>query len=452
MGTVHRALDPVLDREVAIKTISTGLDVEPEIKERFYREAKACARLQHPSIITVFDLGEIDNTAFIVMELLLGSDLRRVILDGTPIPLRVKLDNMANVCDALSHAHCRGIIHRDIKPSNLFLTKHQEMKVLDFGIARLPSSQLTVARPIMGTVNYLPPEMLQGKPADARSDLFSAAIVFFEFLTFRHPFQAPDILRRIADGAPDPINEANPELPADLERIFKRALARDPLQRYRSCAEFGDDLRAIGDQLEHPYHPDLTVASLPSEVKVSSVSLSTPSSTPAKKLLRTPPPNEDPAEWCFSEVLRLLPDFERKIDVVDVAGARSLLEELEGIQELDGRFNDAIQLCRTRFAEAKARQPAPETPTLPIQNISAPPSNSSRSHKAPPKKCPFCEAENRQAAVHCIECGASLGSSTPSPQLVELPSQPANGGDETKIFRMDDSLTSSIQQTDPAKR
>src|ERR1039457_6392322 len=118
MGTVYRARDTALDREIALKTIRTGVDVAPEIRQRFYREARACARLQHPNIITVFDMGEVENTAYIAMELLEGADFRRIIQERRAIPVETKLAACVEVCDAIAHAHRHGVIHRDVKPSN----------------------------------------------------------------------------------------------------------------------------------------------------------------------------------------------------------------------------------------------------------------------------------------------------------------------------------------------
>src|ERR1700682_4890340 len=176
MGNVYRARDTALDREVAVKTIRTGVDVAPEVRQRFSREARACARLQHPNIITVFDLGEVDNTGYIAMEVLEGADFRRIIEERRSMTVEAKIEAFAEVCDAIAHAHRHGVIHRDIKPSNLFLTNEGLSKVLDFGIARLPSSKLTVAGQVLGTPNYMAPEQILARPSDGRADLFSAAV------------------------------------------------------------------------------------------------------------------------------------------------------------------------------------------------------------------------------------------------------------------------------------
>src|ERR1051325_1612972 len=138
MGVVYRARDTLLYREIALKTIGTGPTVDAELRERFYREARACALLQHPYIVTVFDLGEAENMAYIVMELLQGEDLKRLIDDKRPLPLETRVELMVQVCEAMAHAHQSDVIHRDIKPSNIFVERGNRAKVLDFGIARLP--------------------------------------------------------------------------------------------------------------------------------------------------------------------------------------------------------------------------------------------------------------------------------------------------------------------------
>jgi predicted Ser/Thr protein kinase len=245
MGTVYRGRDTILDRPVAIKTIQTGDNVAEDIRERFYREARVCARLNHPNVVSVYDLGEEDGTCFIAMELLSGSDFGQLIERRENILLPVKLNAMAQVCEALAHAHREGVIHRDIKPSNLFLLADGRAKVVDFGIARLSASQLTRAGSVLGTPNYMSPEQLENAPCDGRSDLFSAAIVFFEFLTFHHPFESNLIPRRIKEDRPDSLLAQNPALPAELEAILMKAMAKDPADRFTTGDELAGALRDV---------------------------------------------------------------------------------------------------------------------------------------------------------------------------------------------------------------
>jgi hypothetical protein len=245
MGTVYRGRDTILDRPVAIKTIRTGDHVTDEARERFYREARVCARLSHPNIVFVNDLGEQDGTCFIAMELLSGSDFGQIIQNHEDISLAVKLNAMVQICEALAHAHREGVIHRDIKPSNLFLLEDGRAKVVDFGIARLSASQLTRTGAVLGTANYMSPEQLENAPCDGRSDLFSAAIVFFEFLTFHHPFQSNLIPRRIKEDRPDSLLAQNPALPPELEAILRKAMSKDPADRFATGEDFAAALRDV---------------------------------------------------------------------------------------------------------------------------------------------------------------------------------------------------------------
>ncbi len=382
MGTVYRARDTVLDRDVALKTIRTGTTVEPELRERFYREAKACARLQHPGIVSVYDLGEADGVAFIAMELLAGTDFRKAIDQRTDVPLSKKIDAMCQVCDALSHAHQHGIIHRDIKPSNLFLQNDMRAKVLDFGIARLPSSHLTVAGQILGTPNYMAPEQILSKPADMRSDLFSAALVFFEFLVYSHPFKSPMIPRRVVEGEPDSILDYDSSLPAPLDRIFVRALAKDPDQRYRSGVDFANDLRALLDSMRKDASPSFRSTVLPSDRALPE---EPPISAPPVDLtlVKQPPPGEDPHEWRLSEVLRLVPEFEYAVDHGEASEAERLLRELEAINAVDSRFTDTLAFCRTLFAKIAPAPKVDQTPKLSPLPASWPPASSSSQRLEP---------------------------------------------------------------------
>jgi serine/threonine protein kinase len=257
MGIVYRAVDKVLDREVALKVLRAEPSAQPELMERFRREARACARLQHPNIVTVYDLGFIENTAFMAMELLDGTDWRRAIREKLRlnIAVPVQLELMAQVCDGLGHAHASGIVHRDVKPSNLFIDRRLNAKILDFGIARLPTSMLTMRGRVLGTPDYMAPEQILGETCEARSDLFAAAIVFFEFLTGVHPFRAPFIPRRISNGTPEQLNELAPLLPQIVGDIFNKALSREAAMRYQTGGEFSSALRAAADQVRSELNP-----------------------------------------------------------------------------------------------------------------------------------------------------------------------------------------------------
>jgi len=247
MGIVYRARDTVLDRIVALKAMRPESQLNEEAAERFRREARAYAQLNHPSIVAVYDLGEVPGSGvYIAMELLDGSDWRTA-MKTVPLTLRQKIGLIADVCDGLDHAHRHGIVHRDVKPSNLFLHQKTQAKILDFGIARLVTSSLTRTGKVLGTPNYMAPEQITGQKCDSRSDLFSAAIVSFKFLTGAHPFKAPFIPKRIVNGEPELLRDINPALPVELESVLHRALAKDPDDRFQAGEAFASSLRAILD-------------------------------------------------------------------------------------------------------------------------------------------------------------------------------------------------------------
>src|SRR5262249_32129150 len=181
MGMIFKAHDPVLDRPVALKVISSEIEVTDELRARFFREAQACARLSHPNIVTIHDMGEDAGRLYIVMEFLDGEELRHYITTRKLLPLEDKLAVMLQVCDGLHYAHQKGVVHRDIKPGNIFLLRSGQVKILDFGVAQIANSDRGLTRTglIMGTLRYIAPEQVRGK-ADYRSDIFSVGAVFYE--------------------------------------------------------------------------------------------------------------------------------------------------------------------------------------------------------------------------------------------------------------------------------
>jgi serine/threonine-protein kinase len=182
------------------------------------------------------------------MELLEGSDFRSAIKQKAQLPIAVKIELIAQICDGLGHAHSHGIVHRDIKPSNLFLHLQTQAKILDFGIARLVASILTRTGKILGTPNYMAPEQITGQKCDSLSDLFSAAIVAFMFLTGVHPFQAPFIPKRIVNDEPDRLRDVDSRFSPELEDALARAMAKDPNERFQTGEEFAAALRSV---MEH---------------------------------------------------------------------------------------------------------------------------------------------------------------------------------------------------------
>jgi serine/threonine-protein kinase len=187
MGEVYKARDPVLNRYVAIKTITESRDADPEFRRRFLREAQSAAQLNHPNIITLFDMGEEQGKVFMCMELLDGVDLKDL-MRSKKLTLLQKLHVMEQVCDALAFAHSKEIVHRDLKPGNIHIQSDGKVKVMDFGLARLASSDITRTGLVMGTPDYMSPEQVQGQKVDVRSDVFSLGALFYEMFTEQNLF------------------------------------------------------------------------------------------------------------------------------------------------------------------------------------------------------------------------------------------------------------------------
>jgi len=180
MGIVYKALDPSIERIVAVKTMSADLDSDPELRARFFREARSAGQLSHKNIVTIYDLGEEAGKAYMAMEFLDGEDIKQLITSGVRVPIESKVEYMIEVLEGLAHAHQKGIFHRDVKPGNIYITNSGQVKILDFGLARMASSDITKTGLVMGTPNYMSPEQINGSAVDHRSDIFSAGATFYE--------------------------------------------------------------------------------------------------------------------------------------------------------------------------------------------------------------------------------------------------------------------------------
>jgi eukaryotic-like serine/threonine-protein kinase len=248
MGAVYRGRDAVLDREVAIKVMSADFAADDTSRPRFFREARAAARLQHRNIVTIFEFGEEDDSPFIVMEFLRGEDLARRVRRPPPLSVAEKIDIVSELCAGLQFAHEQGIIHRDVKPANVWLVPDGSVKLLDFGVAKFSSSTMTKEGAVFGSVAYMSPEQVQGRDVDGRADVFSAGVVLFELLAGKKPFTGDSptaVLARILDDRP----ASAADLPADLPRLLvaavMKSLEKNRDTRYRSAADMGADLRAV---------------------------------------------------------------------------------------------------------------------------------------------------------------------------------------------------------------
>jgi hypothetical protein len=251
MGVVYRAVDPLIEREVALKTLHGELpsDVAGEVRVRFLREARSAGRLNHPNIVTIFDVGEDGGAAYIAMELLEGPSLQQMLKERQRIPFHSAADIIAQVADALHHAHQFSIVHRDVKPANVVVSGSGRAKLTDFGVAYVPASDVTQHGSALGSPRYMAPEQVLGQPIDARADVFSLGVVLYELLTRRTPFEWPGdttvfaLMQRIAGEPHPPLRQIDAAIPAGFDRIMDRALAKRPQDRYQSAAEFAADLR-----------------------------------------------------------------------------------------------------------------------------------------------------------------------------------------------------------------
>jgi eukaryotic-like serine/threonine-protein kinase len=247
-GVVYRARDPIINRLVALKTITTGLAEYPDLLQRFYQEAQSAGGLQHPNIVTIYDLGDADGIPFIAMELLEGESLDQLISRRAALPVPLKLTYALQACRALDYAHKRGIIHRDIKPDNVMLTKDGTVKVVDFGIARVLETSKTQTGMLLGTFAYMSPEQYHGEHADARSDIWSFGVLLYELLAYQRPFRGStpaSLMHSICQQEPAPLQDTIPDCPAALEKVIQRVLRKSPDERYQSMEEVLLDLDPI---------------------------------------------------------------------------------------------------------------------------------------------------------------------------------------------------------------
>jgi eukaryotic-like serine/threonine-protein kinase len=256
MGVVYKAVDPIIDRTVAIKTINLNLSRQEleEYEARFQQEIKAAGRLNHPNIVTIYDVGKTELVAYMAMEFLEGQELKDMIASGKLPTADSIVDIIAQVADGLWFAHQQDIVHRDVKPSNIMVMKGGIAKITDFGIARLPNSAVkTMTGLILGSPRYMSPEQVIGKAIDARSDIFSLGVVLYEALTGVAPFDGDNvnaIMYATVNTTPPAPSSHNKLLPPMLDLIAAKAMAKLLEDRYQSIKEFADDLREVRRQMD----------------------------------------------------------------------------------------------------------------------------------------------------------------------------------------------------------
>jgi serine/threonine-protein kinase len=254
MGVVYKAIDPGIGRLVAIKMMTAGFANDPDLLKRFYREAQSAGKLQHPNIVTIYDLGDQDGNPYMVMQFLEGESLDSIIVSRRPVSLEQKLDTVIQVCSGLNYAHQHNVIHRDIKPANVMLLKDLTVKIVDFGIARIGNENVTRPGQLMGSVPYMSPEQIKDKAyVDSRTDIFSVGVLLYQLLTNALPFDGKDmgaILLKIIHDPPPPLQTYLPAYPPELDGIIALALAKNPEERYATADLLAFDLMRVQEELK----------------------------------------------------------------------------------------------------------------------------------------------------------------------------------------------------------
>jgi len=255
MGIVYKAKDPMLERTVAIKTINMSMDRDGAemYEKRFNQEARAAGGLNHPNIVTVYDIGKTDTECYMAMEYIEGAELRTLLLPGKPMPVPRALSIAAQVAEGLAYAHERGVVHRDIKPANIMVPETGAVKITDFGIARMRSSNVqTQTGMMMGSPKYMSPEQVIGKRADHRTDIFSLGVILYEMLTGSTPFTGESVnavMYQIVNFVPPAPSAINPAAPAVLDGLVAGMLAKSLEERFQSAAEVARGLRECERQV-----------------------------------------------------------------------------------------------------------------------------------------------------------------------------------------------------------
>jgi len=346
MGDVYQARDPDLDRRVALKTVKPALLKGKDTLARFKREARAAARLQHPNIVTIFEVGEVDDTRYIAMEFVDGEELGTAIHHLDRFTLEQKIRLMVDVCRGLHFAHKMGVIHRDVKPANILVTRDRVVKILDFGIARsLGEANMTQTGMVLGTPSYISPELLKGDEVTHRADMWAVGVILYELLSGRRPFEAKTVgslIHKIIHEPLPPLDAEGLGLPEPLVHAVTRSLERDPGRRFTDLGEMERALlAAIG-------------------------------ATPAPEIPLDPVARKRGYELNFAEARRKLADEDLSGALDSARRAQSLEPDRSGIvaliKAIEGRLGSAATVQRPPT-------PRPSTPTSPTPSLapSAPP-------------------------------------------------------------------------------
>jgi serine/threonine-protein kinase len=386
MGEVYRAYDPAIDRLVAIKVLRPELiggSGSEQLLERFRREARAAGRRFHPNIVAIWDFGDDNGMPFLAMEYVEGRSLGELIKSSGPLTPSRAANIIMQVLSALGFAHANGIIHRDIKPSNIMVLPNDDVKVADFGIARIDASDFTIVGDLLGTPAYMAPEQLSGAPVDHRTDLFAVGVILFEMLTGVKPFRGKSITEIISfmeTRGPEDIGALNPAVPDSLKRVITKSLAFEPAQRYPQAGEFS---KAISDAVPALLRDhQLSVASLSPRAIAESATTRGPVPSP------TSPGGTSLAPELLRDVERDLATFIGPMASIAVKRAvRQTSDLLQLYESLCGQVNDPGD--RTEFlarGRLRAATSLGRSTTVSVAKRKTPGGQNPERLAAPPKR------------------------------------------------------------------
>jgi len=352
MGALYLAWDPKLERQIAIKLLRGDDD---ELRERFAREARSVARLRHPNIVMIYDVGDHEGQPFIAMEFIQGQTLSEVIRQRTMLPTLRKVELMAELCDGLGFAHKSGVIHRDIKPANVMVDHEGLLKILDFGIARLAESAgMTQAGMLIGTLNYMSPEQVTGQPVDSRSDIFAVGALFYELLAYRQAFPGgleTGILHKIISGQPEPLDKIARNLDEDVIRIVDRCIEKEPGKRYQDLASMRKDLMTVRARLESTTVAATQVIDLSHDVTQTGTA---PGPTPTPPRRTTD--REELARRRTTQITAYLDQGQQAFASGDLESAIALCEQVLLLDADDARALDLLDRARAGLDQRQLKE------------------------------------------------------------------------------------------------
>ncbi len=349
MGMLFLAWDPKLEREVALKVLREGVD-SSEMLERFSREARSAARLRHPHIVTIFDVGDHEGRPYISMEYVTGQTLGDMVRTSQPLSVSRKIELLEELCSGLGYAHRQGIVHRDIKPANLMVDSEGVLKILDFGIAKVSESMMTQSGVLIGTLNYMSPEQVAGEPVDPRSDIFAVGAVGYELFTYRMAFPGNlqnGILHKILHVEPEPLETLCPWLDDDVIQIIERALAKQPDARYQDLKAMRADLHRARQNLEERAAESTQLP--PPDLRKPGRGSALP--TPARSSREL----EEIGRRRQSQIQSWLDEAERLLSTEDFAGAVTAVENALLLDAEDSRALALYDQARARLDVRQAR-------------------------------------------------------------------------------------------------